>query len=506
MPIDPLSFMLVDFAKPRIAQINFRDKRAKRTQKNVLFSLLRMSKNTRFGISHSFDQIQSIFDFQKNIPIAHYADFKKDIEDMMNGDRDILWPGKVKYFAKSSATTSESKYIPVTRVSLTKSHYKGGKDLLSFYMQTNPSTHIFSGKIISLCGTLSTSKQNKNIRVGDISAIMTENLPLMIKVFKFPGQELSLRDGWEEKIEEISTLAVDQNITCLVGAPIWISVFIKKVLEKSGKKNIFEVWPNFEVFMHGGISFKPYRKVFEELLQGKEVHYIESYNASEGYFAIQDDLSKPNEMRLMLDYGIFYEFIPVEKYQKGIYEAITIAEVEVDKNYVIVITTNGGLWRYVIGDTIMFTSLAPHRIKITGRTKQYMNLYDEEFTVDNAEEAITYASEQTNAMVNDFTLCPTNPDENGRGCHEWIIEFSKVPKDINLFNELLDKKLKEINGDYFSRRVNDIVMWKPIIHVVPEGSFYNWMKENNRLGGQYKVSRISNSRENVESILKFLGN
>lgn len=504
MQIDPFSFMLVDFAKPRIAQINFRDKRAKKTQENTLFSLIGKAKDTRFGKAHYFNKINNVKDFQKNVPVAHYVDFKKDIEDMLEGIPNILWPGKVKYFAKSSATTSESKYIPVTRTCLTKSHFRGGKDLLSFYMQSNPSTHVFGGKIISLCGTLSTSKINNSIRVGDISAIMVENLPMMIKLFKFPGPELSLRDGWEEKIEEISTLAVNQNITCLVGAPIWISVFVKKVLEKSGKKSIFEVWPNLEIFAHGGISFKPYRKVFEELFKGKEIRYIESYNASEGYFAIQDDLSKPNEMRLMLDYGTFYEFIPLEKYQKGNYEALTIDEVETDKNYVLVISTSGGLWRYVIGDTIMFTSLSPHRIKITGRTKQYMNLYDEELVVDNAEEAIAYATEVTNSRVTDFTLCPTNPDKDGRGRHEWIIEFSKNPNDIEKFTNAIDKKLQEVNGDYFSRRVNDIVMSLPIIHVAPTNTFYNWMKSRNRLGGQFKVPRISNSRENVDSILEFI--
>ncbi|MCX6757634.1 MAG: GH3 auxin-responsive promoter family protein [Candidatus Nomurabacteria bacterium] len=504
MPIDPLSFMLVDFAKTRVAQVNLRDKRAKKTQSTALFYLVKRAQETRFGKAHFFEQIQDVKDFQKNVPIAHYIDLKKDIEDMMNGMPDILWPDKVKYFAKSSATTSESKYIPVTRVALTKNHFKGGKDLISFYLQNNPSTHVLSSKIISLCGTLSTSQMNNSIRVGDISAIIVENLPLYVKLFKFPGPELSLRDGWEEKIEEISTLAINQNITCLAGAPIWVSILIKKVLEKSGKKSIFEVWPNLEVFMHGGISFKPYRKVFDELFKGGNVKYMESYNASEGYFAIQDDLTKPNEMRLMLDYGVFYEFIPLEKYQNKNYEALTIDEVEINKNYVIVITTNGGLWRYVIGDTVMFTSLSPYRIKITGRTKQYMNLYDEELTVDNAEEAISYASHVTDARITDYTLAPTMPDKDGRGCHEWIIEFSKPPSDIKKFTEELDKKLQECNGDYFSRRVNDVVMSLPIVHVASTETFYNWMKSKDRLGGQFKVPRISNSRENLESILAFL--
>jgi predicted transcriptional regulator len=285
---------------------------------------------------------------------------------------------------------------------------------------------------------------------------------------------------------------------------MWTVVFIKKVLEKSGKKSIFEVWPNLEVFMHGGISFKPYREVFNELFKGKDIKYIESYNASEGYFAIQDDISKENEMRLIFDYGVFYEFIPLSLYEKGDYTACTIADVELDVNYVFVITTSGGLWRYVIGDTIMFTSLSPYRIKITGRTKQYLNLYDEEVTMDNVENAIASTCKDTNSQVENFTMCATLPNQNGKGRHEWVIEFKKIPDNLEWFTEILDKKLIENNNDYASRRINDVVLDMPKVYPVPEQTFYNWMKSKDRLGGQFKVQRISNSREHVDGILNFL--
>jgi hypothetical protein len=299
-------------------------------------------------------------------------------------------------------------------------------------------------------------------------------------------------------------MAIKQNITGIIGVPMWTLVFIKKVLEKSGKKSIFEVWPNLEVFMHGGISFKPYREIFNELFTGKDIKYIESYNASEGYFAVQDDLTKENEMRLMFDYGVFYEFIPVPLYEKKDYKTITISEVKLNINYVLVITTNSGLWRYVIGDTIMFTSLSPYRIKITGRTKQYLNLYDEEITVENVENAITKACQETNALIENFTMSATLPDENGQGYHEWVIEFKKLPNDLKQFTETLDKKLIKENNDYAERRINDCVLGLPIIHSVPSHTFYNWMKSKDRLGGQFKVQRISNSREYVDGILDFI--
>jgi len=501
---DTISYIFREFITIRTEQLDEEEKQVNLVQKSILFWLILNAQNTRFGRKHNFLKIHSIKSFQKHIPISHYADLKNDIIDMLNGKSNILWPGKTHYFAKSSATTAESKYIPITRSSLTRCHFKGGKDMIAFYFKNNPNTKLFSGKVLSLCGTFYPYKNNPEIETGDISAIITKNLPLSAQLFRFPGPELALRDGWENKIEEISEIAINQNITGIIGVPMWTIVFIKKVLEKSGKKSIFEVWPNLEVFMHGGISFKPYREIFNELFVGRDIKYIESYNASEGYFAVQDDLAKENEMRLMFDYGVFYEFIPVPLYEKKDYKAITISEVKLNINYVLVITTNNGLWRYVIGDTIMFTSLSPYRIKITGRTKQYLNLYDEEITVENVENAITNTCKETASQIENFTMCATLPDKDGRGHHEWIIEFKKLPNDLKTFTKILDKKLIKENNDYADRRINDCVLGLPIIHSVPSNTFYNWMKTKNRLGGQFKVQRISNSREYVDGILEFI--
>ncbi|MEI7810292.1 MAG: GH3 auxin-responsive promoter family protein [bacterium] len=504
MKIDPLSFFFRDFVLIRTAQLELNDTQASILQRYVLFRLVSRARETKFGKTHNFKKIQTIKSFQKNVPIAHYDDLKEDIREMMLGGKDILWPGETHYFTKSSATTADSKYIPMSEGALLRCHYKGGKDLITFYLRSNPDTHLFSGKVLSLCGTFYPFPENENIEVGDVSAILTKNLPNFAQWFRFPGPELALKTGWEQKIEEISDLATKENITAIVGVPMWTLAFIKKVLEKSGKESIFEVWPNLEVFMHGGISFKPYRAIFDELFKDKGIKYIESYNASEGYFAIQDDIKRPGEMRLMFDYGVFYEFIPVELYERGIYEAITIRKVKLNVNYVIVITTNAGLWRYVIGDTIMFTSFSPYRLKITGRTKQYLNVYDEEITMENVEHAISFASLGTNAQVTNFTMCATEPDKEGRGSHEWVIEFSKSPGDLEKFKNLVDEALIKENGDYASRRVNDVVLKKPIIHSIPEGTFYEWMKSKNKLNAQGKVPRISNSREHVESILKLV--
>ena len=501
---NPVSYLLRKFTVIRTEQLNIQDKQAKFIQKYMLFLLIFRAQNTKFGKNHNFYKINSVKSFQKNVPICHYSDLKGDILEMLNGKGNILWPGKTHFFAKSSATTAESKYIPVTRDALLKCHLKGGKDMAAFYLQSNPKTKLLSGKVLSLCGTFYPYEKNSKIETGDISAIITKNLPLSVQLFRFPGVELSIKNEWEGKIEEISEMAIKQNITAIVGVPMWTAVFIKKVLEKSGKESIFELWPNLEVFMHGGISFKPYREIFNELFKGRDIKYIESYNASEGFFAIQDDLSKENEMRLMFDYGVFYEFIPISFYQKGDYRAITIGEIKLGVNYVLVITTNSGLWRYVIGDTVVFTSKSPYRIKITGRTKQYLNLYDEEITMENVEIAVAFASDKTNSQVENFTMSATSPDKNGRGRHEWIIEFKKAPSDQKKFIKILDEKLIKENNDYASRRNKNVVLDLPIVHFVPEKTFYNWMKSKNRLGGQYKVQRISNSREYIDEILNFL--
>lgn len=472
-------------------------------QQKVFGQLIQAGCRTEWGKKHHYKSIRCVRDFQEQVPVSSYEDLFPYIERVMRGENKVLWPSPVRWFSKSSGTTNaRSKYIPVTTESLDESHFKGGKDMMALYIANNPSTLTFEGKGLSIGGSLHPNPYGKNSAAGDVSAVVMKNLPSWAQVIRTPSLEVALMDEWEAKMERMAELTSQENVTSMLGVPTWGLVLIDKILARTGKSNILEVWPNFEVFIHGAVNFQPYRELFQQqVFPSKTVRYQEVYNASEGFFAIQDDLTRVGEMLLMLDYGIFYEFIPAHEADQVHPKALTIDEVELDKNYALIVSTNGGLWRYRIGDTVRFTSLYPHRLKVSGRTKHFINAFGEEVIVENAEIAVTRACETTGAVITDYTAGPVYMSNGANGCHEWVIEFAKAPSNQQLFNQVLDKTLREINSDYDAKRYNDMVLKQPRIHIVPRGTFYAWMKQRGKLGGQHKVPRLANSREYLDDIL-----
>ena len=437
------------------------------------------------------------------MPIQDYDSLKPYIERMVKGEENILWPSTIKWFAKSSGTTSDrSKFIPVSEEALEDCHYKGGKDLVSIFCNNRPETNVFKGKGLVLGGSHQMNEMGNTVQ-GDLSAIIVKNLPFWAEYIRVPDRVTTLNPNFEEKIEKIAQMAMNENITSISGVPTWNVVLAKRILEITGKSNLLEVWPNLEFYFHGGVSFKPYREQFKALIPSDYMYYMENYNASEGYFAIQDQPDS-EEMLLMLDYGIYFEFLPVENLEDEHPETLALHEVEVDKNYALIISTNSGLWRYMIGDTIKFTDLNPFRIVITGRTKQYINTFGEEVIVDNADSAIKKACDDTKASVKEYTAGPIYFKDGEPGGHEWIIEFEVAPEYPEQFFDILDRHLREINSDYDAKRFNDMALNKPLIHIAKEGTFYEWMKMRGKLGGQNKVPRLSNTREYLDSILSMM--
>ena len=416
----------------------------------------------------------------------------------------MLWPSEIKWFAKSSGTTNDrSKFIPVSEESLEECHYKGGKDLLSIYCNNRPETKIFTGKCLVLGGSSQINQLNADSSYGDLSAVLIKNLPFWAEFYRTPEQSITLMENFEEKVEKIARATLEVNVTNISGVPTWNVVLAKRILELSGKSNLLEVWPNLELYFHGAVNFTPYREQFKELIPSDQMYYLETYNASEGFFGIQD-LPNSEEMLLMLDYGIYYEFLPMEHLGEENPKTLSLDEVELEKNYALIISTNAGLWRYMIGDTIKFTSLSPYRIKITGRTKHFINAFGEELIIDNAEKALAKACAETKCSIRDYTACPIYFKGNEAGAHEWIIEFEKSPKDLERFGELLDQELRALNSDYDAKRYKDMALRKPQIHQAPEGTFYQWMKTRGKLGGQHKVPRLANERRYVEEILALM--
>lgn len=488
------------FLKKRKHQVELFLKYPIDVQNELLQKLLNTAKNTEFGKLHSFSLIHNYTDFSSNVPIQKYESIEPLIERCRKGEQNLFWPTPIHWFAKSSGTTNaKSKFIPVSNEALEGCHLKAGKDMLCLYINNNENTQMFTGKGLKLGGSTAIYEDN-NSYFGDLSAIITENLPFWADFSSAPSQEVSLMAEWETKMEAIIDETIDENITSLVGVPSWMLVLLNRVLEKTGKNNILEVWPNLEVYFHGGVNFNPYREQYKKLIPKKDFKYYETYNASEGFFAIQD-LNNSEELLLMLDYGIFYEFIPMSEYNGENSATIPLSEVKEGINYAIIITTNGGLWRYLIGDTIKFTSTDPYRIKITGRTKHHINVFGEELIIENAEKALKAASEKTDANIKDYTVGPIFMDGKKSGGHEWIIEFSKAPKNLKYFTELLDNSLKTINSDYEAKRYNNLTLAMPIIHEARENLFYDWLREKGKLGGQHKVPRLSNKRDFVEELL-----
>ena len=490
----------------RLPRIEAMKKDPGAVQLKVFSQLIRAGRHTEWGRKYEYKSIQTVADFQRQVPVSSYEDIFPYIERVMKGEQKVLWPSPVRWFSKSSGTTNaRSKYIPVTPESLDEMHFKGGKDMMAMYIANNPDSQTFTGKGLSIGGSLHPNPYGTNSVAGDVSAVVMKNLPPWAQFIRTPTLDVALMDDWEAKLERMANIASQENVTSMLGAPTWGLVLIDKILAKTGKSNILEVWPNFELLVHGAVNFQPYRDLFsQQVFPKKRIYFQEVYNASEGFFAIQDDLSLVGEMLLMLDYGIFYEFVPIDEADQPFPNALTIEEVELDRNYALIVSTNGGLWRYNIGDTVRFTSLYPHRLKVSGRTKHFINAFGEEVIVENAEVAITQACAVTGAVIADYTAGPVYMSSRQTGCHEWVVEFKQEPDNQQVFNRVLDETLRQINSDYDAKRFNNYVLKQPRVHVVPRGTFYAWMAQRGKVGGQHKVPRLANSREYLDDILKSL--
>ncbi len=492
--------------KKRIHDIDLFRKYPHEVQEELFLNLIDTAKGTDWGKTYGYKDIASVREFQERVPVSTYEDLFPQIERVLKGEQNVLWPSKIEWFAKSSGTTNaRSKFIPVSPESLEDCHYKGGKDMLSIYVNNYPDTKLFTGKALSIGGSHRPSEYNSKISCGDVSAVIMQNLPIWAEAMRTPPLKVALMDKWEEKIEKMLETTIPENVTSLNGVPTWTYILLKRVLEVTGKKDITEVWPNLELFTHGAVAFGPYRQLFKEIIPSNKMNYLEVYNASEGFFGIQDQVGTEDEMLLMLDYGVYYEFIPFDQVDEENPKTLTLDQVELGKNYALVISTNAGLWRYKIGDTIRFTSLSPYRIKISGRTKHFINAFGEEVIVENAEVAITSACNATGAIITNFTAAPLYMESGKRGGHEWLIEFEKEPSSLQQFTQVLDRSLREVNSDYDAKREKDIALQEPIVHAAPRNTFTNWLSHKGKLGGQNKVPRLSNSREYLEEIMKVNG-
>lgn len=488
--------------KQRIHQMELFIKYPVDVQNELLQKLIYEAKDTEWGKNHDYKSIENHNDYKARVPLQDYESLKNDIFRIRNGEQNILWPTEIKWFAKSSGTVSgESKFIPVSKESLEDCHYKGGKDLLAIYHHNHEESKLILGKTLVVGGSSQLNEFNNSSYFGDLSAIIMKNFPFWVEQRRVPTLEIALMAEWEQKIEKMAQSTINEDVSNISGVPSWTLILLKKILEISDKKSIKDVWPNLELYMHGGVNFLPYKEQFDDLLKGCSVNYYENYNASEGFFGLQDQ-NNSTEMLLMLDYGIFYEFISMAEFGNENPKTITLEEVQLGVNYAIVISTNAGLWRYVIGDTIKFTSLNPFRIKVTGRTKHFINAFGEELIIENVEMALDIASKRTSSAIIDFTVAPVYLNGNNKGKHQWLIEFEKPPVSIDYFIEVLDNALKMLNSDYEAKRHKNLILDFPEIIVVQKNTFYNWLKNNNKLGGQHKVPRLSNDRKIVEEVLK----
>jgi len=473
-------------------------------QNDTLLDLIRSAVDTEWGKLYDYNSITDYQQFKKRIPLQDYNDIKPYVERLRQGEKNLLWPGEIKWFAKSSGTTSDkSKFIPVSKEAIENCHIRGGKDVLCFYENLFPENQILKGKGLIVGGSHKINNFSNESYYGDLSAILIENLPFYAEFLRTPKSSIALMENWEEKLELMAHATIKENVTNISGVPSWTLVLINRILEISGKNNIFEVWPNLELFIHGGVSFIPYRKQYEKLIPGPNMHYLETYNASEGFFGIQDNPNDP-AMLLMLDYGIFYEFIPFDELGQTSPDTLTIDEVETGKNYAVVISTNGGLWRYIIGDTIRFTQKNPHKFIITGRTRHFINAFGEELIIDNAEKALKIACEKTGALVSEYTAAPIYMEIGKQGAHQWLIEFETAPANLDYFSYVLDEGLKSVNSDYEAKRFKSYTLDMPKITIIPKGTFHGWMQQKGKLGGQNKIPRLSNDREFIEEILKLV--
>ena len=499
-----IRFFVNSFSTRRLRRIDKFKEQPFAVQETTLMDLLNKAKDTEWGKRFDFNDIRNVEDFRSRLPLQRYEDVKPYVDRMRKGEVNVLWHSDIKWYAMSSGTTDDkSKYIPVSAESLETCHFRGGYDVLGIYAGQNPATKIFTSKTMTLGGSHQINKKENNSYFGDLSAILIENVPRLANLVRTPPAKIALLSNFDEKLDHIARCSVKERVVAFAGAPSWNMVLLKHILNYTGRKNILEVWPDMELFIHGGVSFAPYREQYLQLIPSSEMNYMETYNASEGFFAIQDD-PRSDDMLLMLDYGIFYEFVPVDQVNKEFPETVTLDKVELNRNYAMVITTNSGLWRYFIGDTIVFTSLKPFKIKISGRTKQYINAFGEELIVDNAEKALMAACTATNAIISEYTAGPVFMTGEKNGTHEWLIEFEKEPECLENFTEKLDTTLCALNSDYEAKRNNNITLRAPIVEPVPKGAFYKWMKERGKLGGQNKVPRLSNDRKYLDDLRNVL--
>jgi hypothetical protein len=503
MPIINSIFNLM--FKSRLTEIDFFRKNPMPVQERQLMQSIESAKDTEFGRRYDFQSIKSVAAYLQRVPLHHYSDLHPSIERMMQGSANVLCGEEVKWFAKSSGTTTEkSKFIPVPQRSLDGCHYRGGKDVLTFYLNRFPESNILTNKALTLGGSHQVTSVGANTCCGDLSAILIDNAPWITELVRTPSKEVALIADFEEKVRRIAEETLSENVVQFVGVPSWNLVLMRYLLSYSGKSNLLEIWPQLELFIHGGVNFAPYREQFRAIIPSPDMRYLETYNASEGFFGIQDDLSDES-MLLMLDYGIFYEFIPMSSFDTANPTLCTVADVQTGVSYAMVITTAGGLWRYVIGDTVEFTSLFPHKVKITGRTRHYINVFGEELVVDNAENALRIACLATNAGVREYTVAPVFMHADEKGGHEWLIEFEHPPADLAVFATMLDQALCAANSDYEAKRKNSTTLNMPVVRSLSGGTFYRWMTRRGKLGGQNKVPRLYNTREYVEQLSRLSG-
>jgi len=499
MPIQIIHNVASWFLKKRIHQMELFLKYPNEVQNELLFELLSKAKDTQYGRTHDFKTIKTYKEFNERLPIVSYEDIFEDIEKSRRGESNLFWPTPIKMFAKSSGTTNaKSKFIPLSREALEDNHYASSKDLLCLYLKNNQNSKLFTGKGLRLGGSKEIYNSN-GTSFGDLSALLIDNMPLWASFSSTPSDQVSLMGDWEKKLPAIINETLEQNVTSLAGVPSWMLVLLNEILDKTGKNNIKEIWTDLEVYFHGGVSFDPYINQFEKLIPDQNFKYYEIYNASEGFFAVQDQ-NNSKDLLLLLNYGIFFEFIPMDKYGNEDEKAISLDEVEVGKNYALVITTNSGLWRYKIGDTIRFTSVKPHRIKVTGRTKHHINVFGEELIIENAEEALKKSAIEHGVEIVDYTAGPIFMEGKEKGAHEWIIEFKKEPQSIEAFKTSLDNNLRAVNSDYDAKRTNNTTLNLLELNIARRNLFYEWLKSNEKLGGQHKIPRLSNERTYIEEL------
>jgi hypothetical protein len=501
MPLQIINSFATWILKKRIHQMELFLKYPHEVQEELLFSLIKTAENTQIGKKYDFSSVKNYTTFSERMPVSSYEELEPLIELTRKGVQNVFWPSTIKWFAKSSGTTNaKSKFIPVSSEALENCHYKASKDLLCLYLNNNEDSELFVGKSLRLGGSKQLYEDN-NTFFGDLSAILIDNMPIWAEFSSTPSSKISLMGDWETKLPAIINETVNENVTSLAGVPSWMLVLLQKAMETTGKSNLLEVWPNAEVYFHGGVSFEPYKEQYKKLFPKDSFKYYEIYNASEGFFAIQDQ-NGSDELLLMLDYGIFYEFIPMDTFGTLNQRVIRLNQVELNKNYALVITTNSGLWRYLIGDTIRFTSLNPYRIKVTGRTKHHINVFGEELMVENTDTALAKTCKTFNCEMVDYTVAPIFMTNNQKGAHEWIIEFKNAPEDIVKFSQALDENIQAVNSDYEAKRYNNMTLNPLVLNVARENLFYDWLKQQDKLGGQHKIPRLSNERTYLEQLLQ----